>query len=250
MEKNELNNSTIIRNISDDESEILHDILELHTDGEETFDADFTASTLNFYKKRKGWKYVIPVPEHLYDVFPSKEGIEKITPFQKIPVEDGTFSSVCIDLPFVISPKTSPSMVNDTGASKIAKRFASWYPAKEGYYNMYWWIKEAYRTLKDGGILAYKMQNTTSGGLQHWFVHFAFMVAQSLGFYVIDEFTLQANNRLISAGKYKQQQHARKYTSTWLVMKKDSKRAVKCDCFSMLKECEGQELEGYEFEVK
>ena len=54
MTKEELNNSTIIRNIDIDESVIIKNILDLHADGAETFDADFTASKLNFYKKRKG----------------------------------------------------------------------------------------------------------------------------------------------------------------------------------------------------
>lgn len=53
------------------------------------------------------------------------------------------------------------------------------------------------------------------------------MCAQKLGFYIKDEFILGAKSRLISAGKYKAQQHARKYTSTFWVFEKNEKKAKK-----------------------
>lgn len=254
MTKEELNNSTIIRNIDIDESVIIKNILDLHADGAETFDADFTASKLNFYKKRKGWQYKIPVPKHLYDVCPLIPDVVKIEPFHKIPVEDKAFKSICIDLPFVVSPKTCKSMVEKNKASITAKRFASWYPVKEGYYNMYWWLKEAARTLDDGGIIAYKMMNTVSGGLQHSFIPYAIACAEKLGLYFVDEFILESKHRLISAGKIKKQKHARKYTSSWLVFKKDETRANKTNILNILDEVaeidnEGK-LEGYNFPLK
>lgn len=254
MTKEELNNKTVIRNIGFDESEIIRNILDLHCDGDDTFDADFTASKLNFYKKRKGWKYKIDTPKYLYDVYPLRDDIEKIEPFQRIPVEDKTFKSICIDLPFVVSPKTCKSMTDGSKSSITAKRFASWYPVKEGYYNMYWWLKEAERTLKNGGIIAYKMQNTVSGGLQHSFIPYAIACAEHFGLYFIDEFVLEAKHRLISAGKIKKQKHARKYTSTWLVFKKDEKRADKTNILNILDEVKMKdldgELEGMKFELK
>ena len=45
--------------------------------------------------------------------------------------------------------------------------------------------------------------------------------------YVIDEFILQAKARLINPKKYKRQMHARKYTSSFIVIKKDSMRGTK-----------------------
>jgi len=256
MTRKELNNSNVIKNISSDESEIIHSILDLYGNGADTFDADFTASTLNFYKKRRGWKYTIPVPEHLYDVAPSiKDRIEKITPFHRIPAEDDSFESICIDLPFVITPKTSKSATKD-GANITAKRFGGWYPANEGYYNMYWWLKEAYRTLKPGGIVAYKMQSTVSGGVQVPYVPFSIAAAQRLGFYFVDEFHLQAKFRLIPAVKIKKQQHARKYTSSWLVFvkEKNQTKARKTNINSILDDIQAIDnegkLEGYEFPVK
>jgi len=255
MTREELNNDTVIRNINFDESEIIRNILDLYANGAETFDADFTASKLNFYKKRKGWKHHIPVPEHLYDVEPLEDGIEKIVPFEKIPAEDLAFDSICIDLPFVITPKTAKSMQED-GPNITAKRFGGWYPANEGYYNMYWWLKEAYRTLKPEGIVAYKMQNTVSGSVQIPYIPFSIAAAQRLGFYYVDEFILEAKFRLISAGKIKKQQHARKYTSSWLVFikEKNPTKASKTNVSDLLDDIQGLDneglLEGYEFPLK
>ena len=85
--KEELNNSTVVRNISTDQSEILKWIMDLHNGGK-AFDCDITASALKFYGKRPGCKYEIPVPKILMDVYPMYENIIKITPFNKLPLED------------------------------------------------------------------------------------------------------------------------------------------------------------------
>lgn len=72
-----LNNSTIIKNISYDTTEILHNIGVLYNNGSDRFDADMTASTLGFYGAGRG-AYEIPVPRLLFDVCPSRRDITKI----------------------------------------------------------------------------------------------------------------------------------------------------------------------------
>lgn len=250
LTKEELNNSTIIKNISFDQKEILYNIMQLHNDGK-PFDCDITASTLKFYEEKPNDKYNIPEPQYLFDVYPQFERVGKITPFQKIPLEDESIDSIIIDLPFVISPHNAPSAKNPKeGSSLISKRFSSFYPVGELYENEYWWLKEAFRILKPNGICVFKMQSTVSGGVQIWSVPFAFMAAQRLGFYVKDEFILEAKARLISAGKYKAQQHARKFTSTFWVFEKAEKKVKKTNLFTVLENCENQELEGKVWEVK
>ena len=133
-----LNNSTIIRNISKNQKEILYNIMQLHNNGN-AFDCDMTASKLVFYKKKRGDKYDIPKPKYLFDVYPTSDEITKITPFNKLPLEDKSISSIVIDLPFVISPHNAPS-VNKADASLIAKRFSGFYPVMELYENYFWWI--------------------------------------------------------------------------------------------------------------
>ncbi len=47
-----LNNTTIIKNISFDQKEILHNIMMMHNDGK-PYEVDITASSLGFYKQKK-----------------------------------------------------------------------------------------------------------------------------------------------------------------------------------------------------
>ena len=120
--------SNTIKNISTDQSEILYNIMKLYNNGE-AFECDMTASELKFYGDLKGASYKIPIPKILFDVYPSKDFIKKITPFQKLPLEDKSIKSIVVDLPFVISPKTAPSQSKETKRSNmIAKRFGCWYP--------------------------------------------------------------------------------------------------------------------------
>ena len=250
-EENKLSNATIIRNISYDQTEILHNIGQLYNEGSDQFDADMTASSLVFYNGSHNGKYIIPEPKILMDVYPQRDDIIKITPFQKLPLEDKSIHSLICDLPFVISPKTCKSVVEKKeGANMVSNRFSSFYPAEELFENIYWWEKEAFRVLDDGGILIWKMQSTVSGGRQLWSVPFSFISATKLGFYPIDEFILQAKARLVAASKIKKQMHARKYTSTFFVFKKDEKKARKNNCLTILKNCEQNVFEGKVWDVK
>ena len=243
-------NSTIIKNISHSQTEILQNIMTLHNNGE-PFECDITASTLKFYLDKNG-KERIPLPKYLFDVYPVDERVQKITPFERLPFEDNTLQSIVCDLPFVISPKKCKSVVEKKeGANMISSRFSSFYPMEELIENIYWWIRECYRVLKKDGILVWKMQSTVSGGRQVWASPFSFLVADKTGFYVADEFILEAKARLIPGKeKMNKQQHARKYTSTFWVFVKDSKKYKVNSPLNLLKRCEETVFEGKKWEVK
>lgn len=244
-----LNNFNVIKNISFDQTEILYNIMTLHNGGK-PFDCDITASELKFYEGKNG-KYKIPVPKYLFDVYPMDSRVKKITPFQKLPFEDKSLESIVCDLPFVISPKKCKSVVEKKeGANMISNRFSSFYPMEELIENIYWWINECYRVLKDDGILVWKMQSTVSGGRQVWASPFSFLAADKAGFYVQDEFILEAKARLIASSKIREQKHARKYTSTFWVFKKDAKKYKINSPLNLLKRCEEQVYEGKVWEVK
>lgn len=249
--KEKLNNKNIIKNISYNQKEILYNIMLLYNDGK-PFDCDITASSLKFYEKKKTDDFIIPEPKYLFDVCPQFDRVNKIMPFKQIPLESNSIHSMVIDLPFVISPKTCKSMLKPPKEKSciIANRFSSWYPYKEGYSNMYWWLKEAERVVEDGGIIVYKMQNTVSGGINHWYSMFSMLVAQKLGLYVIDQIILEAKARLIGTAKIKKQAHARKYTSDFWVFKKDTKNADKTSCFTLIDWCDNNVHEGMEWELK
>ena len=246
-ETEKLSNANIIKNVSYDQTEILHNIGVIYNNGSDQFDADMTASTLGFYGKGRG-KYEIPEPKVLMDVCPTRENILKIEKWGKLPLEDKSIKSLVIDLPFVISPANAPSAVTDKeGASLIYKRFAGYYPVDNLYLSYYHWLSEASRVLENGGICIFKCQSCISGGIRHNIEEFSFMAAQRLGFKMEDKFTLIAKARLISPNKYKSgQKHSRSYTSQFLVFIKDPKKKSKDFFFEdMLDRCEREEAENY-----
>lgn len=226
MDKEKLNNSNVIRNISTDQTEILHNIMTLYTDGK-AFDCDMTASKLKFYNNDR-CKYQIPEPSILFDVFPQMVKIKKIEPLGKLPLEEGVLESIVIDLPFVIAPKDSASTRNPNKRSNIIfNRFSSYYPLDDLYESYFHWISEAYRVLKPNGLCVFKCQSTVTGGVQANSEEFSFMCAQKVGFTVEDKFILAAKSRLISSSKINNQQHARKYTSVFYCFKKTIKKKSK-----------------------
>ena len=150
-----LNNSTVIKNISYDQKEILYNIMQLHNEGK-PFEADMTASTLGFYKTKKSDKYVIPEPKILLDVFPQRKDIIKISEYTPLPLEDNSVESMVCDLPFIVSPKQSPSVLEDKdGSNLMFKRFHSFYPASDMLAQYKFWIEEIYRVLNPNGICVF-----------------------------------------------------------------------------------------------
>lgn len=219
-----------IKNISYNQHEILYNILKLHNN-DKPFDCDITYSIGNFYGTFKitdlnGNKKDITInqPKYKFDVSPQLQDVIKIEPNGKIPLENDSIESIVIDLPFVIFPKTSPSVINGCSdrSNIIYKRFSSYYPASEMFESYSHWITEAYRVLKEGGICVFKCQNTISGGIFYCTEEFSWVEAQEAGFYVLDKFILLAKQRIIS-GKVKKQQHARNFSSVFWVFKKGGK---------------------------
>ena len=206
----------VIKNISYNQTEILNNIWKLYL-WTNQFDCDITASTLNFYKE---W---IPIPKHLYDVYPQSELVEKIEPRGNIPLGNESIHSIVIDLPFVITPPKSPAMLNPRKwRNIISKRFASYYPVKELYESYKHWIKEAYRVLDNNGICIFKCQSVISWGVRINTEEYSFMCWEDAGFIMIDKFTLLAKNRLI--WNFTKQYHSRSYTSQFLVFQKRKRK--------------------------
>lgn len=222
----------LVKSISHDQHEILYNIMRMHNNGK-PYDCDMTYSKGNFYGKFKMKlsdgsviDYEIPKPLHKFDVSPMDDETVRIEPDGKLPLEDFSIESIVIDLPFVVSPPTAPSITEKKkGSNIIFNRFHGYYPVKNLFKSYSHWIKEAYRVLKDGGICVFKTQNTISGSVFYCTEEFSWLEAQKNGFYVLDRFTLVARNRLIS-GKVKNQQHARNFSSVFWVFKKGGKHKV------------------------
>ena len=232
MESNE-----VIKSIGYNQHEILYNIMQLHNDGK-PFDCDPTYSVGNFYGKFNITKdngetveIEIPQPKYKFDVCPQVDCVEKIEPLDKLPLEDNSLDSICIDLPFVIS--CGPSMEtpdydengNKVKNNMISRRFACYYPVAELLKSYKHFISEAYRVLKEDGILVFKTQPTITGSKMLNSPYYSRLIAESVGFDSLDEFILLSRHRLIS-GKIIKQQHARSFHSYFLVFKKSLKKKV------------------------
>lgn len=69
-----LNNSNIIKNVSTDQTEILHSIGLLYNNGSCLFDCDITASTLKFYGRKRGGGEILHTRAENADGCQSVEG--------------------------------------------------------------------------------------------------------------------------------------------------------------------------------
>ena len=227
----------VIRSIGYNQHEILYNIMQMHNDGK-PFDCDPTYSIGNFYGKFNIAKtngetveIEIPAPKYKFDVCPQVEGVEKIEPLGKLPLEDNSIDSICVDLPFVIScgPSMNTPDVDENGKKAknnlISRRFASYYPVAELLKSYKHFLKESYRVLKEDGILVWKTQGTISGSKFLVSPYYSRLIAESIGFDSLDEFILLAKNRLVS-GKINKQQHARSFHSYFLVFKKSLKKKI------------------------
>ena len=237
--------TTIIKSVNYNQHAILRDILDLHCGGAATFDCDITISKGNFYGKfkrtiqekqedgciiEKQEEFEIPLPKYKFDVSPQIEGCEKLDPWGPIPLPDNSLDSICIDLPFVISPMNCPSLQEENKNCLIARRFSGYYPRYQLFDSYEHWLQECYRVLKPGGILVWKSQATVSGSIQLMTPYYSCRVAEELGFYILDEFILVSKNRLISS-KVVNQQHARKYHSYFHVFQKNNPKKDKIGYF-------------------
>ena len=227
----------VIRSIGYNQHEILYNIMQMHNDGK-PFDCDPTYSIGNFYGKFNITKVngetieiEIPAPKYKFDVCPQVEGVEKIEPLGKLPLEDSSIDSICVDLPFVIScgPSMNTPDVDENGNkvknNLISRRFASYYPVAELLKSYKHFLKESYRVLKEDGILVWKTQGTITGSKFLVSPYYSRLIAESIGFDSLDEFILLAKNRLVS-GKINKQQHARSFHSYFLVFKKSLKKKI------------------------
>ena len=227
----------VIKSVNSNQHAIIKDIMDLHMDGGQ-FECDPTYSVGNFYGKFKrkvkdenGMEvdevFEIEAPKYKFDVDPQVDGVEKLDPWGKWPLEDNSVRSIMFDPPFVIGPRDCASMYNgNPDSNRIGKRFSSYYPVAELLSSYKHHLEEAYRVLKDDGIIVFKCQDTTTGGKELRSTGWVWLCASAIGFEVLDKFVLTAKQRLIS-GKVKKQQHARKFDSVFYVLKKNNKKNIR-----------------------
>lgn len=208
------NNNTLIKTISYDQSEIIKWILQLHVPNHK-IDCDPTYSKGNFYNNTG-----VTPPKYKFDIFPQSKDVE-YGDSRKLPLGNESIECMMFDPPFLAT--TGKSLKTDDDSNKINKRFGV-YPSEKELHQFYIdSMKEAYRVLKDNGILIFKCQDKISSGKQYMSHCFIYNEAVKIGFYPKDLFVLLAKNRLIADWQTKNQKNARKFHSYFWVFDKNDK---------------------------
>lgn len=202
----------IIKSISFEQDEIIQWIIELYCPG--GFELDPTYSVGNFYKE-------IPPPVYKFDIQPQIQDVTQAD-CRNLPLTDASIGSIMFDPPFVGGSRKNGK------PGIIKQRFGYYKNIQTELWGMYRdALIEFYRILKQDGVLVFKCQDTVESSKQY-FSHIEIInMALSIGFYPKDLFILLAKSRLISPSQ-KNQQHARKFHSYFLVLIKQHNPVQYC----------------------
>ncbi len=202
----------IIKTIGYDQKEMISNILKLHCPS--GIDLDCTYSKGSFYKNA-------PYSEPTYksDIMPKYDDVIEADA-KALPFEDSCFKCVMFDPPFL------PGKTKENEATSIMlSRFSGFHSVSDVWEFYSGALKEIYRVLATKGILIFKCQDT-SNSLRQCLSHvYIVNEAEKLGFYVKDLFVLLAKHRIIGHN-HRNQKHARKYHSYFLVLEKKNKACV------------------------
>ncbi len=204
----------IIKSISYDQSEIIRNILRLHTK-DQRIDCDPTYSKGNFYNNTG-----IEPPRYRFDIDPQRDDVQ-YGDSRNLPLESNSLNCIMFDPPFLATTGKSLS-INDNN-NIMNKRFGV-YPNEQELHRFYIdSLKEQHRILKTGGILIFKCQDKVSSGKQYMTHAFIMQWAIEIGFYPKDLFILLSKNRLIANWQANAQKHARKFHCYFWVFQKSDK---------------------------
>ena len=205
----------MIKSISYDQSEIIKSILQLHVEKRE-IDCDATYSKGKFYDKTG-----VKPPVHKFDILPVSDAVV-CADSRSLPLADASIDCMIFDPPFLAT--TGKSLTEDNSSNRINKRFGV-YPNEKELHQFYVdSLKEAYRVLRDDGILIFKCQDKVSSGKQYMSHVFICNEATRIGFYPKDLFILLSKNRLVADWQVKNQKNARKFHCYFWVFQKNAKR--------------------------
>lgn len=203
----------IVKSISYDQSEIIKNILSLHVPNQK-IDCDPTYSIGNFYKNSG-----IEQPTYKFDIQPQSSEV-KYGDCRDLPLQDSSIQCIMFDPPFLAT--TGPSL-NKKEGNVINKRFGVYANEQELHRFYKDSLSEFYRILSDNGILIVKCQDKISSSIQYMSHVFIINEAEKIGFYTKDLFILLAKARIVADWQAKNQKHARKYHSYFIVFQKIKK---------------------------
>ena len=194
-----MDSNKLITSVSYDQQEIINNILHLYNN-DNPIDLDPCFNLGMFYKKNK-----VKLPKYKSDIKPVVPGVE-LSDVRKLNFCN-ELQCIIFDPPFLVSGKNS----------KMGLRY--------GFFENVELLKKFYidsfislqRALKNKGILIVKCQDFVNGRRNYFIIDYVFTLARDFNFKVLDLFILLSKTR---PTKIKKQQHARKYHSYFIVLKK------------------------------
>lgn len=200
----------MIKSLSFNQQEIIQNIISLYIPSGQ-IDCDPTYFKGIFYKNA-----LFNPPKYKFDLYPQTDDVQQAD-CRHLPLSDNSLGSIMFDPPFLATTGKSLMSIDDNNI--INKRFGV-YPSEPELHRMYQdSLKEFWRLLKPGGILIFKCQDKVSSGKQYMTHVYTINMAEDIGFYTLDLFVLGVENRLV-ADWQKNQKHARKFHSYFLVFQK------------------------------
>lgn len=194
----------LIKSVQTNDQDILTSISQLYLNGE-WYDLDPCYSTGRFYQG-------LQEPRIKMDATIQSAGVIQNDLINGLPVMNTVIGSIVFDPPFMFGThgQTKNNLMN-----KRFSMFDTWEELEKMYKSA---LFSFYRTLKKGGIVAFKCQDYTDSKttLTHCYVH---NWAIEAGFTVEDLFILYWQGGRIYNPNLKQK-HARKFHSYWMVLKK------------------------------
>ena len=193
----------MIKSINYNQQELINDILCLYNKGN-PIDFDPCYNKGGFY--RNG---IVQEPKIKSDINPLLPGVKKYD-VRDLPFTN-EFKCIIFDPPFLVSGSSG----------KMAKLYGSFKNIDE--LRLFWKdsLISLQRALKNRGILIIKCQDFVNARKNYIFIEEILSRAKKMNFQIKDLFILLAKTRPI---RMKKQQHARKYHSYFLVLKKLEER--------------------------
>lgn len=195
--------SELIKSISYDQQEIINNILYLYNNSQ-PIDYDPCYNLGMFYKDNK-----VVVPTFKSDIKPLLPDVEKID-VRYLPYQE-KFDCIIFDPPFIVGGKTS-IMAQKYGAFSSVNELERFYVDS---------FASLQRALKKKGLLIVKCQDFVYGRKNHIMLNYILNLARDFNFKVLELFVLLSKTRPTKTCK--KQQHARKYHSYFIVLKKEKK---------------------------
>lgn len=195
------------KSVFENEQELIQALIEIHNKGN-----DIECDPMYF--KGNFWKNGLNKPKYRFDINPQTECCQ-FGDATNLPLENESLNSIILDPPFLFGIHGKTKDYYSSKTHTIFKNFDELEICYKGI------IKEAFRVLKNKGILIFKCQDYTDSGTTMTHNH-VFTWATCNGFYAKDIAILVKPNKIYNSRTT--QRHLRKIHTYFWIFEKNPKK--------------------------